>query len=189
MPFAEPPPCAAWRHLDARQGFEVVFFSAAASGYRVEGHTTAVEDGEAWSVGYTIDVDAAWATRTARVTGRSQTGLRTRTLERAGAGRWRVDGEAAPYLDGCLDVDLESSSCTNAFPVRRLALGRGEGADAPAAYVRAVDLVVERLEQRYVCVGPRAYDYAAPAFGVRCRLDYDERGLVVDYPGIAARAG
>jgi hypothetical protein len=57
--------------------------------------------------------------------------------------------------------------------------------------VRALDLGVERLEQRYVrledgAVG-RRYHYRAPAFGFECRLQYDASGLVVDYPGIAVR--
>jgi uncharacterized protein len=36
------------------------------------------------------------------------------------------------------------------FPARRLELAVGRHADAPAAYVRAEDLRVERLEQRYL---------------------------------------
>jgi uncharacterized protein len=58
--------------------------------------------------------------------------------------------------------------------------------------VRALDLGVERLEQRYLRTddgGSRErYDYAAPGFEFRCELVYDEYGLVLDYPGIAVRA-
>ena len=95
-------------------------------------------------------------------------------------------------MDGCLDVDLESSSLTNAFPVERLGLDIGETAPAPAAYVRAADLSVERLEQRYVRLdnGPlgERYRYTAPGFDFECELTYDEFGLVIDYPGLATRA-
>jgi hypothetical protein len=110
-----------------------------------------------------------------------------------GQGRWEVDGKAEALLDGCLDVDLEASAMTNALPVRRLDLAPGERAAAPAAYVRAEALTVERLEQDYRRLddgGPgRSYAYAAPAFGFSCRLRYDDAGLAVDYPGIAVRAG
>ena len=72
-------------------------------------------------------------------------------------------------------------------------LAPGAGAAAPAAYVRAVGLAVEQLEQTYLRApdeGTRQrYDYAAPAFDFTCRLSYDESGLVLDYPGIAVRAG
>ena len=78
------------------------------------------------------------------------------------------------------------------MPVRRLALGMGEQATAPAAYVRALDLSVERLEQRYVRTGAddseQRYDYAAPALDFSCQLIYDDGGLVLTYPGIAVRA-
>jgi hypothetical protein len=72
-----------------------------------------------------------------------------------------------------------------------MALAVGESSPAPAAYVRALDLSVERLEQTYARVpdddGRQAYDYESPAFDFSCRLTYDESGLVLDYPGIAVR--
>lgn len=192
MAFAAPPEFAAWRHRDARDGFEVVFLRAADGGYHLEGHTAAVEDGEAWAVRYRITLDGAWRTRGARVAGRSASGRYELAVEADGRGGWRVNGAEAPHLDGCLDVDLESSACTNAFPVHRLGLRVGEEAEAPAAYVRALDLSVERLEQHYLRMehqesGER-YDYTSPAFDFRCQLVYDQSGLVVDYPGIAIRA-
>jgi len=103
-----------------------------------------------------------------------------------------VDGNDAPHLSGCLDVDLESSAMTNALPVHRLNLQVDAHAAAPAAYVRARDLSVERLEQDYLRTSDenphQRYDYSAPAFGVRCTLIYDESGLPLAYPGIAIRA-
>jgi hypothetical protein len=138
-------------------------------------------------------VDAGWVTRSARVRARSAAGPRETLLESDGAGHWLVDGDPAHHLDGCLDVDLESSAMTNTMPVHRLDLTLGAGAAAPAAYVRALSLSAERLEQTYTRIadegGRQRYDYAAPAFGFTSRLVYDESGLVVDYPGIARRAG
>jgi uncharacterized protein len=189
--FSDPPRTAAWRHRDARVGFEVVFLRLSDDDYCVEGHTVAVEDGEAWAVDYVIGLSGGWLTRSAWVEGHSATGRRELTLEANGSGGWMVDGSAAPELDGCLDVDLESSALTNALPVHRLGLEVGEGANAPAAYVRAHDLTVERLEQRYVREpddGRRQrYHYAAPAFGFETDLLYDQAGLVIDYPGLAIR--
>jgi uncharacterized protein len=174
------------------QGFEVVYFRAGGHGYHIDGCTTAVEDGQSWVVSYAIRLDESWATRSARITGRSASGVRHAQPEADGLGRWRLDGEIAPHLDGCLDVDLESSAVTNALPVHRMELRVGDRASAPAAYVRALDLSVERLGQDYARTadegGHQRYDYAAPAFGFACRLVYDGSGLVLDYPGIAVRA-
>jgi hypothetical protein len=183
---------AAWRHVDARVGFEVLFLRREHDVVRLDGYSTAVQEGEAWGIRYTLTLDEEWVTRHARVVGQSAQGEQEIRLEGDGSGEWRVDGEPAPELSGCLDVDLEASACTNALPVRRLGLQIGERAEAPAAYVRAPILRVERLEQSYARLeddgdeGTR-YDYAAPAFAFRTILTYDQAGFVLDYPGIAVR--
>ena len=192
MSFRAPPMSAAWQHRDARAGFEVAFLHPVGGGCHVEGTTTAVEDGAAWVVGYSIRLDRGWKARSAHVVGRSRGGVRELRLESDGAGRWRINGTASAALDGCLDVDLESSALTNAFPVRRLGLDIGRQAEAPAVYVRAPDLDVERLAQRYVRLddgdhGP-CYRYVAPRFEFECELSYDAGGLVLAYRGIAVRA-
>jgi hypothetical protein len=181
------PGTAAWRHREAREGFEVVFLG----GDRLAGSVSAVEAGEAWAVQYAIEVDARWVTRRARIRSRSGAGTREVRLEHDGLGGWTVDGAPAPWLDGCLDVDLEASALTNTLPVHRLDLPVGGGQETPAAYVRALDAAVERLEQSYRREpdggeGAR-FAYAAPAFDVRCELRYDRHGLVLDYPGLAER--
>jgi len=192
MSFSAPPAAAAWQHHEARLGFEVAYFEPARHGYEIRGSTTAVEDGQAWIVSYVISLDRTWTTRSAEVTGQAVAGIRQVRLEADGQGQWRVDGQPAPGLDGCLDIDLESSAMTNALPVHRMSLAVGARASAPAAYVRATGLRVERLEQDYARAsdedGRQRYDYAAPAFGFSCRLLYDDTGLVLDYPGIAIRA-
>jgi uncharacterized protein len=193
MSFGPPPKAAAWQHCDARTGFEVVYFEPRGHGYQIEGCTTAIEDGQPWMVSYAIEVDANWATQHARIMGQSAAGTRHTVLEAARDGRWRVDGNVAPDLDGCLDVDLESSAMTNALPVHRMGLQLGVKASAPAAYVRAVGLGVERLEQEYLRIADenshQRYAYSASAFQFTARLVYDASGLVLEYPGIAVRAG
>lgn len=191
MTFTTPPGTAAWRHLDARDGFEVAYFQPADDGLRVEGCTTAVEEGETWIVGYAIELDASWTTRSADhgAFGLGVTAHRAGGRRRGPLARRRHPG---PHLDGCLDVDLESSAMTNAFPVHRMGLRVGDRSPAPAAYVRATDLAVERLEQDYVRIADEGsrqrYDYSALVFDFACRLVYDESGLVLDYPEIAVRA-
>jgi hypothetical protein len=189
--FGPPPAFAAWRHCVAREGFEVVFIRPDVDGHTIEGHASAVEGGRPWAVGYSVRIDRAWATQRAEITGHSSAGRRELVIERQATGPWLVNGVPMPALDGCADVDLEASAVTNALPVHRLGLAVGEAAQAPAVYVRAVDLTVERLEQRYARRpdegGRQRYDYAAPRFAFRCVLVYDRDGLVLDYPGLARR--
>ena len=182
---------ATWRHVGAREGLEVLFVRGSTQGVRCEGEVAAIEGGVAWAVSYGLLLDSEWRTRSANLTCLTRVGRAASLLESDGDGRWRVDGEPAPQLDGCTDVDLEASVFTNALPVRRLRLSVGESAEAPAAYVRVPDLRVERLEQHYHRLPDEGsntrYDYRAPAFGYSAVLAYDQSGLVVDYPGLAAR--
>ena len=192
MSLDDLPLTSAWRHEGAREGFEAVTVRRLETGGQLEGASTAVQAGEAWAIAYRIAFDARWVTRQARIWGWSTGGSQARLLESDGAGRWRVDGRDQPALDGCLDVDLEASASTNTLPVHRLGLEVGAASAAPAAYVRAVDFGVERLEQTYTRLeddGPRRrYMYRAPVFEFQAVLAYDRAGLVLDYPGIATRA-
>ncbi|GEM31071.1 hypothetical protein NN3_20780 [Nocardia neocaledoniensis NBRC 108232] len=192
MVFTPLPASAAWLHREARTGFEVTYFRDDARGVIIEGCATAVEDGHVWAVDYRLRVDGSWHTRSAQITGRYPAARRSLVLHSDGLGRWQVDGVHAPQLDGCLDVDLEASACTNTLPVHRLRLAVGDAAHAPAVYVRATDLGVSRLSQHYrriVDGAGQRYDYSAEAFDFQATLEYDAAGLIVDYPGLAERAG
>jgi len=90
-------------------------------------------------------------------------------------------------LDGLVDVDLEASACTSTLPVHRLDMPPGEVVAAPAAYVRALDLSVTRLDQTYRRLDGGRYDHTSEGGSFTAVLAYDDAGLIVDYPGIAVR--
>jgi hypothetical protein len=188
------PATACWRHEGLRSGFEVAYFRPEPAGLNIEGTTAGYQDGLTWVVSYHLTIDHRWRTRDAWITTRTASGAVDRHIEADGRGHWRVDGQRADRLNGCLDLDLESSAMTNTLPVHRLALAEGQQAAAPAAYVRLPDAHVDLLEQSYARLenpgaGRRRYDYRAPAFDFRADLVYDDTGLVLDYPGIAVRVG
>jgi hypothetical protein len=193
MRLTAPPIGASWNHVGARAGFEIAFFAAVGAGHRLTGHTTAHESSALWSVGYDVMVDHSWRTVGVHASALTATGREELTLTRDSAGRWTANGERRPELDGCVDVDFESSAVTNTLPLHRLPFTTGVGVDVPAAFVRADDLRVERLEQRYTLIeaAPEQllFSYESSTFGFACELRYDGAGLVVDYPGIAARQG
>jgi uncharacterized protein len=180
--FADLPAFAAWRFVGAVDGFEVLY----AEPGRVRGHTSAVEDGRAYAVRYEIELDERWRTRRALVANDTVAGPRAIELVSDGDGRWTLDGAPAPQLDGLVDVDLEASACTNLLPVHRLPMPAGELIAAPAAYVQAFDLSVRRLEQTYRRLDEHRFDYTSEG-DFSAVLEYDGSGLIVDYPGIAAR--
>ena len=180
---ADLPSFAAWRFVDAVDGFEVVYPRLGL----LRGHTSAVEDGQAYAVRYEIELDDRWHTREARVSSDTVDGPRSIVLRGDGEGHWTLDGEPAPELDGLIDVDIEASACTNTLPIHRLQLPPGEVVPAPAVYVRALDLTVTRLDQTYARRDDHRFDYTSEGGAFQAVLEYDDTGLIVDYPGIATR--
>lgn len=188
--FGRIPLHAVWRHVGEPDGFECAFFRVEDDLLVVEGQTIALDRDDVWSVGYSIRIDDSWRTRDARVAVRTARGVDVVDLEHVGT-QWFVDGQHAPELDGCDDIDLEASACTNTFSLHRLALPVGGRADAPAVYVSAPDLRIGRLEQHYEHLDDRdggsRYRYQAPQFSFETVIRFDGSGLVDDYPTIAER--
>ena len=193
--FANLPSFATFQHSGVRDGFEVVCFrhpQSTGDGYLLEGGTTAIEDGTPWSIQYRIEVDEHWRTTRVEAVGISPLGHHALHAERD-EGRWRINGTARPDLDGCVDIDFESSVVTNTLAIHRLDLSATTPHDVPAAFVRADDLRVERVEQTYVCTdraeGRVTFDYTSSTFNFACQLVFDGSGIVIDYPGIGRRHG
>lgn len=91
-------------------------------------------------------------------------------------------------LDGCIDVDIGITPATNALPIKRLKLRKGDGQDIVVAYVPLPDQIdgqflPERAEQRYTCLEvDRRYRYDGLFRAFTAELEIDELGLVLDYP-------
>ena len=94
------PLSAAWRHVDAHEGFEVLFPGAEGAGVRLEGQIAVIEEGEPCGARYSLYLDGDWTTRSARAVARSSWGEHERLIERAEDGSLAVDGEPAPQLEG-----------------------------------------------------------------------------------------
>lgn len=185
---------ATWLHREARQGFESASLRPHGDGHRLTGHTTAVEDDVAWTVGYQIDVDSGWRTIRADICEVIAGRERRIVVESDRSGHWTVDGVNAPQANGCIDIDLESSALTNTIFLHRAQPSTNDVYDAPAAFVRCAPLRLERVDQTYQrtpCGAARpdeiCFEYTSPEFGTHIDLRFDKDGLVIDYPGLAAR--
>jgi hypothetical protein len=111
------------------------------------------------------------------------------TVARGGAHIGAPGGDMAA-LAGALDCDVGLSPLTNAMPVLRHHLHEREGQlDFVMAWVAVPDLAVTASRQRYSFVARdghrRVVRFSDPTF--QAEIDFDENGIVADYPGIARR--
>lgn len=117
------PPAASWTHTGARTGFEVLFTREG----RLRGRTAAHENDAIWYVGYEITIGTDWTTQTVSAVSSTIAADHELALTRSRDGRWTVNGVLRPDLDGCQDVDFESSAVTNTLPVHRTVRARWPG--------------------------------------------------------------
>lgn len=188
MPF---PRSLAWRRLDLDQGLGVASVSVFPSGFGVEGCDVAVEGEGLWWVRWGVDVDDGWRTRSFAAAVGGTSGERDLTLLADGSGTWAMEGEAAPELHGCTDVDIVSSVFTNTLPIRRLGLAVGASADIRAAWIDVPSLEVSVSNQRYTRLAPtegvERYEFLALDSSQTYQLTVDDDGVVIHYERIAER--
>lgn len=172
-----------WRRLD-QPGHDACRLRAAEDGWRLTGTAVFSLDGRPCHLSYTVDCDAAWHTRAARVDGWLGADDVEIAIEAMPDGRWRIGGNEPAALTDCIDVDLNFTPSTNLLQLRRLALSVGQAAEAPVAWLRFPDVALERLEQRYRRLDARTYEYEAPSVGYAAPLHVNEVGFVTRYPGL-----
>jgi len=150
------------------------------------GTAVALERGEPCRWNYRVLTDRHWRTRKARVSGwRGETEVLADLLVSSVRG-WRMNGRRAEAVDGCVDVDFSFSPATNILPIRRLALGVHDRAEAPAAWLRVPELLLVRLDQTYERIEANRYRYTVPSQGFAAELTID-RWFVTDYSGLWTR--
>jgi hypothetical protein len=138
---------------------------------------TGTQIGAGYRVDYELDAAGeGFVTNSLTVTARGEGWSRALTLRREQMG------------DQVRDCDLALSPLTNAMPILRHGLHEQPGAvDFTMAWVDVPSLTVHESRQRYEHVAPGVVRYVDDSFTAELELDRD--GLVVRYPGLAARVG
>ncbi|MFC9292874.1 putative glycolipid-binding domain-containing protein [Streptomyces sp. NPDC057011] len=176
-----------WDILPSR-GYSTAWIGLAEGRLTARGRAVGLVPEPYW-VAYALETGDAYVTSRLHVT--IETAASTRTLDlRNEAGRWTVDGEHRPDLDGALDCDLGLCPLTNTMPVLRHGLHRQPGTE-PHPFLMAW-VAVPGLE---VTANRQTYTHLARAeHGARIRyesgdfssdVEFDEEGLVLDYPELA----
>lgn len=172
-----------WCRLDP-EGHDACQLRATGGGWRLEGHALFLQDGEPCSLAYSVDCDARWRTRAARVDGFLGAQTLSYAIERLAGDRWMLNRTGQTEVVGLVGVDLGFTPATNLLAIRRLGLAVGAAAPAPAAYLAFPEVRLSRLEQTYRRLDEARYAYAAPVFGYDAVLTVSPAGFVLDYPGL-----
>jgi hypothetical protein len=128
-----------WKRIDF-PGFETLAIDADADGLRAR---SVIVDNRDTPFGLIADwrLDRDWVSRSLHLTLLRDGGVRELAIARTGAQSWRVNGEARPDLDGCVEIDVSATLFCNGLALRRLGHEPGE---LTALYVLASELSVER---------------------------------------------
>ncbi|MBM2617941.1 putative glycolipid-binding domain-containing protein [Actinoplanes sp. LDG1-06] len=201
-----------WQRKDTA-GSEHVLVDAS-DGLYARGTALAV-DPVPYTCRYELRTDPAWVTGFFDVVAEGAGWKRSIRLELA-AGRWRATTAEQGDLDavlsaaghagaglpgtedpdllyGAFDVDLSGSPLTNTLPIRRLGLHHPAAGDTgvahrvSVAWVLLPSLEIVQADQIYTALGEGRVRFATETFSADLAIDDD--GFVIDYPGLAVRAG
>jgi uncharacterized protein len=176
-----------WRRIDEVQGHSMSRVERLETGWLCHGAEVLASRAETIACNFTVRLDQHWATREAEVNAVSLTGEKRLSLRADEAGNWWRDGNPAPDLTGCVDIDVAATPLTNTFPINRFAsLAVAEHRTTPVAWVSVPTLEVTRVEQTYRRLGRDRWRYSDPAHGA-FELSVDDSGFVIDYEGFASR--
>lgn len=172
-----------WRGI-YRRGHEACRLYELNSDWCLEGTAAFATDNHPCALSYSVVCDSSWRTLKGSVSG--WLGDERVNIEVAvdELSQWRLNGEAQPQVDGCVDLDLNFSPSTNLLPIRRLDLGVGQQAEVKAAWLRFPSFKLEPLSQIYTRLDQTTYRYSSDGGRFVADLTVNEAGFVTDYPQI-----
>jgi hypothetical protein len=183
----------AWAWTD-RPGLETLRLVRDATGTTAEGSVLVVLDGAPVSTRYTVEHDAAWRFRQARIETNRAGSTRTVDIRRGPRGEWTVDGAPRQDLDGCEDLDLMVTPYTNTPTLASQPLAVGNSRRLRVAWVQVPGLDIRAVDQEYThlgWIGPDArvarYRYHNLDSGFVGELTLGSDGLVVEHGPWARR--
>ena len=169
-----------WKRLDV-PGHDACRLVRLAGGWRLSGAAAFGEEARPNCLTYEVDCDAAFATRSARVTGFVGRDPFAVEIVKDGV-RWLLNGAEQPEVAGCIDVDLNFTPATNLLAIRRFNLADGQATPAAAAWLLFPEQRLARLEQTYARVDEARYAYSG--YGYADTLEVSPSGFVTRYPGL-----
>jgi hypothetical protein len=176
---------ARWRSVEG-DGLEHLVLRATPQGLSVGSRVIGENDGRPFAFSYKVDLDASWRVLAFAI---DSVDGRKRYYRSPAEGQW-LDGGGMKLakFDGCIDIDLSFTCFTNSLPVHRLNFARGEAHEFAMLWMPSDTLDPFVDGQRYTCLEPaKRFHYEATDGTFEATIEFDEYGLVTDYPGLFRR--
>jgi len=173
-----------WQPVDG-VGLEHCHVSEAADGVTVRSSLIGEFEGLAFGAFYEIALDPDWTFRSLVLRRHDGGVLR---LASNGEGDWKIDGQRAPALEGCLDIDISGSPLTNTLPIRRARFTDGTPQRFDMVWIPLDTLEPFRDGQIYTKLDDTHFRYEAADGSFTQVLTVDADGFVLDYPTLFRRA-
>lgn len=174
-----------WRRID-QPGHEVMRFTSAAEGRRIDGYAAYREAEVPLGLHYSVDIHDDWTTRRAVIEGHAYGRSFTHRIERTGQ-EWVLDGVTQDGLGDIPHLDLGFTPATNMPQLRHAALEIGEERSFDVAWFDIGRGALERLPQTYRRIGKDRYAYDSPQGGYSAVLELGADGFTILYPDLWER--
>lgn len=162
--------------------------SAGKTGIRIRSTIVGSHENTPYTIEYSITTNRRWETRRVSVTAHLSNTTHRVVLHKDSGGRWIENGGPAPRYNGCTDIDISLTPFTNTLPINRLGLKENEEAIIDVIYIDLLNTDTRPVRQHYKRLTAREYLYANVPNDFESTVTVDESGLVVEYPGLFARA-
>jgi hypothetical protein len=140
-----------------------------------------------YKINYEISTTLTWETVYFEINAQLNEQVKNLRLEKAGHGRWLVNGVPAANFKDCIDIDISLTPFTNSLPVNRLDLNIGETKLIHVLYFDVFNWTIQPVQQRYTRVADLTYQYENVPNDFEALVIFDEEGIVVSYPGLFER--
>lgn len=152
-----------------------------------EGNIVGVYKDKPLQVTYAISLDANWNIRHVVIerNGDSQFSL---ALKKDDSNRWYdSNGNHLAEFDDRTEIDISFTPFTNSLPINRLRLTAGQSQEINVVYINLANNEIKKARQRYTNLDNNRYMYENISSGFTAVVEVDQKGIVVDYPGVWKR--
>lgn len=176
---------ASWQPIEGT-GIENLVLKAKPAGFGVKSQVAGEANGRVFDFTYEIDLDKTW--RVLAFSVKSADG-RLVSFRSPAKGKWQDgNGNWLPIFDGCVDIDLSFTCFTNSLPVHRTKFARGQSRIFSMVWMPSDTLAPFVDGQRYTCLEPgKRFHYEATDGSFEAEIEFDDHGLVTNYPGLFRR--